>query len=94
MKKIMSLAMVILIAAVSAANATEQRIMHISKDGKTVTLEDGSVYQIDPSNFARTFKWLTGDRVRIRESRGDEWFLTHVKNPLADRPGVLATRIR
>ncbi|MGB6064157.1 MAG: hypothetical protein WBG50_05085 [Desulfomonilaceae bacterium] len=94
MRKIMSLAIVILLATVSASNAAEKRIMHISKDGKTVTLEDGSVYQIDPSNFAKTFKWLTGDTVRFRENKGDEWDLTHVTDPLSGRSAARATRIR
>ncbi len=42
MKTIMSLAIVILLVAVSAAGATEKRIMQISKDGTTVTFEDGA----------------------------------------------------
>lgn len=93
MKTIMSLAIVILLVAVSAAGATDKRIMQISKDGTTVTFEDGSVYKVDISSATRTFKWLVGDAVRIPDGKRDEWYRVPVRDPAAGY-SVPATRIK
>ncbi len=93
MKTIMSLAIVILLVAASAGGATEKRIMQISKDGATVTFDDGSVYEIDPSTATRTFKWLVGDSVRIPDNKRDEWFRVPMGDPSAGY-AVPGTRIR
>jgi hypothetical protein len=93
MKEIISLAIVILLVCVSPAGSTEKRIMHISNDGATVTFDDGSVYEIDPSAATRTFKWLVGDKVKIPDSKGDEWYRLPIGDPSAGH-AVPATRIR
>ena len=93
MKTIMSLAIVILLVAVSAAGATEKRIMQISKDGTTVTFEDGSVYKVDISAATRTFRWLVGDAVRIPDYKRDEWYRVPIGDPEAGS-AVPGTRIK
>jgi hypothetical protein len=93
MKRIISLASIILLLTVSAAGATEKRIMQISKDGTTVTFEDWSVYKIDSSAATRTFRWLVGDSVRIPDDKRDEWFRVPMGDPSAGY-AVPGTRIK
>jgi hypothetical protein len=83
MKKIMTVLMVLLLTAVSAAGATQKRIMQISKDGTTVTFEDGIVYKVDPAAATRTFKWLIGDAVKIPDTKGNEWYRVPIGDPSA-----------
>ncbi|MGO9571565.1 MAG: hypothetical protein ACLP5H_28915 [Desulfomonilaceae bacterium] len=87
------LVIIILLVAVTTAGATEKRIMQISKDGTSVTFEDGSVYRIDPSAATRTFKWLVGDSVRIPDGKRDEWFRVPIGDPSAGY-AVPGTRIK
>jgi hypothetical protein len=86
MKKLLSLVMILLLATASAAGATQKRIMQISKDGTTVTFEDGSVYKVDPAAATRTFRWLIGDAVKIPDTKGDEWYRVPMGDPSAGQP--------
>ncbi len=83
MKKMMSLAMILLLTAATAAGAVEKRIMQISKDGTTLTFEDGSVYKVDPAAATRAFRWLIGDAVKIPDGKGDEWYRVPLGDPAA-----------
>ena len=93
MKIMILLAIAILLLNVSSAGSTEKRIMQVSSDGTTVTFDDGSVYKIEPWATTRTFRWLVGDRVNIRDNKLDEWYRVPIGDPSAGS-AVPATRIR
>jgi len=64
-------------------------IKTVSQDGKLVTLEDGSVWEVDPRGWYLTLEWQPQALISVRRARAENGFAYEVQNLDVDE-GVLA----
>lgn len=71
-------------AAAYAAPGSGHRLREVSRDGRYVTLEDGSRWEIHPDAWRRTAAWEANASVTVSTARGDRGFDYQIVNASSD----------
>lgn len=64
-------------------------ISEVRNDGEFIELDDGSVWEIPPSDRARAKSWMPLQRVQVLSGEGDAYVIENLDTP--DQASVAAT---